>query len=116
MSWARKEAARIRAASARTQPLFLILDFNNPEHPNDGHTWHRTGARLDELARQARYAPDTLTKEDIQALAGIASSYRALVSKPGPIRDAVCARMREFDDGEGGARYHPFVLPEKVQT
>lgn len=91
---ARDEAARIRRATARTQPLHLLLDTD------DGHglVWCRPGARLDELEWRARHAPHLLTPADISSLASVASAYRSLVAKPAAQRDALVARMREHDD------------------
>lgn len=91
---ARDEAARIRRAIARTQPLHLLLDTDDGR----GLVWCRPGARLDELEWRARYAPASLTPTDIMALAEIANAYRTLIAKPAAQRDALVARMREHDD------------------
>lgn len=95
----RDDAKRLRDATATVLPQFLVLNID--ANTGESVTWHRTGKELDDLEWRARYAPQTLTREDIMAFAGIASSYRALIYKPSAQRDAVCARMRQYDDSEG---------------
>lgn len=92
----RNNAALIRSATARTQPLFLLLDLG----ADGGLTWCRPGRRLDELEWSARHAPATLTPSDIMGLAEVASAFRALIAKPAAERNAIIARMREHDDSD----------------
>ena len=102
MRSARKAAKAIREADVKLLAGHVVFLFKDPQRENEGVTWSRVGKRLDSLEWKARYAPDTLTKEEIMGLAGIAAAYRQLVYKPGDLRTAICVRLQEYDDSEQG--------------
>lgn len=91
---ARHLADLYRRGEAMAVGNSLLLDLGG----QGGVVFKRTGAGLDALEHVARYLPGPLSMADRLSLAGVVSSYGALVWKSAPVRDAVVARLREHHD------------------
>lgn len=111
---ARDEAKRLRAATVKALPRFLVLTLD--AQGSDGIVFSRIGRELDDLEYRARYAPNSITREDIMAFASVANSYRALIEKPAAVRNILCARLQEHDDGERSYQPNKGTAPSASPT
>lgn len=95
-------------------PRFLALTLD--AQGNDGVVFSRIGRELEDLEYRARYAPQSITREDIMAFASVANSYRALIEKPAAVRNILCARLQEHDDGERSYEPDDVTAPSASPT